>query len=108
MTHRISDIPYSAVTPKSVYLNRRRFLAGALGLAGGASAATRLSAVKSPLSTTEKPTPYQDVTSYNNFYEFGTSKSDPAHNAKNLRTIPWTISIEGPSPGRRYSIWMRC
>ena len=95
MTHRISDIPYSAVTPKSVYLNRRRFLAGALGLAGGASAATRLSAVKSPLSTTEKPTPYQDVTSYNNFYEFGTSKSDPAHNAKNFRTIPWTISIEG-------------
>src|SRR5215471_9661160 len=94
----VSDIPYSAVTPKGFYVNRRRFLAravGALGLARGVSAATKLSAMKSPLSTNEKPTPYQDVTNYNNFYEFGTSKSDPAHNARNFRTIPWSISIEG-------------
>jgi len=47
------------------------------------------------LSTTEKPTPYQVVTTYNNFYEFGTAKSDPSENAKNFRTIPWTVSIEG-------------
>ena len=84
--------------PKGFYVNRRRFLArvvGALGLARGVSAATKLSAVKSPLSTNQKPTPYQDVTTYNNFYEFGTSKSDPAHNARNFRTVPWSISIEG-------------
>jgi len=93
------QFPFSAVTPKSIYLTRRRFLAGAstiLGFGSGLSAAgTRLSAVKSPLSTTEKPTSYQDVTSYNNFYEFGTAKSDPARNAKTLRAMPWTISIEG-------------
>ena len=68
----------------------------ALGISGGAAiAGTKLNAVKSPFSTTEAQTPYQDVTTYNNFYEFGTAKSDPSHNAKNFRTIPWTISIEG-------------
>src|SRR5271154_4236262 len=75
------ELPYSSVTPKSVYFTRRRFLAGAvaaLGLGKGLSFAnTKLHAVKSPFSTTEKPTPYQDVTSYNNFYEFGTGKGDP-------------------------------
>jgi sulfoxide reductase catalytic subunit YedY len=98
MIHHISNIPYSSVTPKTVYLNRRRVLAsavGALGLARGLSAATKLSAAKSPLSTNEKLTPYQDITTYNNFYEFGTAKSDPARNSKSFRTIPWTLSIEG-------------
>src|SRR5580700_91160 len=97
ITWKISDLPYSSVTPKSVYLNRRGFLAsvafGALGSA--AMANSKLNAVKSPFSTTEKPTPYEGVTNYNNFYEFGTAKSDPSHNAKNFRTIPWTVSIEG-------------
>jgi sulfoxide reductase catalytic subunit YedY len=93
------ELPYSSVTPKGVYLSRRRFLAGAsavLGFGAGVSVAgTKLSAVKSPLSTTENPTPFQDVTTYNNFYEFGTAKSDPARNAKDFRAIPWTVSIEG-------------
>ena len=93
------ELPYSSVTPKSVYFTRRRFLAGAsaaIGLGSGISFAnTKLDAVKSPFSTTEKPTPYQNVTSYNNFYEFGTGKGDPVRNAKNFRTIPWTASIEG-------------
>jgi methionine sulfoxide reductase catalytic subunit len=93
------ELPYSSVTPKSVYFTRRRFLAGAsavLGLGSGISFAnTKLNAGKSPFSTTEKPTPYQDVTSYNNFYEFGTGKGDPVRNAKNFRTTPWTVSIEG-------------
>ncbi|MEY2511232.1 MAG: methionine sulfoxide reductase heme-binding subunit [Verrucomicrobiota bacterium] len=67
-----------------------------LGISGGAAiAGAKLNAVKSPFSTTEAPTPYQDVTTYNNFYEFGTAKSDPSYTAKNFRTIPWTISIEG-------------
>ncbi len=91
------NLPYSLVTPKSVYLNRRRFLATALALPGVAAAAPmKLNAVsKSPFSTTEKPTPYEAVTSYNNFYEFGTSKDQPALAAKKFRTSPWTVSIEG-------------
>jgi methionine sulfoxide reductase catalytic subunit len=92
-------LKYSSVTPKSLYLSRRQFLAGApvaLGFASGlAFANSKLTAVKSPFSTTERPTPYQDVISYNNFYEFGTGKGDPVRNAKNFRTTPWTISIEG-------------
>src|SRR6202008_912867 len=45
--------------------------------------------------TMEKQTPYQDVTSYNNFYEFGTDKADPGHNAHTLKTRPWTVAVEG-------------
>jgi len=95
------NLPYSSVTPRGMYLSRRRFLAGAgasavLGFGAGLSVAgTKLSAAKSPFSTTEKPTPFHDVATYNNFYEFGTSKDDPARNAKNFRTVPWTVSIEG-------------
>ena len=98
MNERFINCPYSLVTPKSVYLNRRRFLAGVAGIAIGArlaSAGQKLSATKSPLSTTEKPTPYQSITTYNNYYEFGTDKADPAKNAGSLKTSPWTISIEG-------------
>src|SRR5712692_3683296 len=100
------------VTPKSVYLNRRKFLQG-MGLAGvvaasgrgilnlvspltTAYAGTKLTSLgKSPFSTTEKQTSYDDVTHYNNFYEFGTDKSDPARNSQKFRTSPWTVSIEG-------------
>ncbi len=101
-----SDLKYSDVTPKSVYNNRREFLAQ-FGLAGGlaagafliprrAEAAAKLDiASKSPYSTTEKITPFQDVTHYNNFYEFGTAKEEPAEYAKNFRTSPWTVSVEG-------------
>jgi sulfoxide reductase catalytic subunit YedY len=87
----------SDVTPKAIYLNRRRFLAaGAAGLALPALAGTKLSGVvKSPLSTTEKPTPYRDVTTYNNFFEFGTAKEQPAELAKNFRTSPWTVVVDG-------------
>lgn len=93
-------IPYSQVTPKKEYLNRRRFLAGgaaALGMAAGiAPGAAKLNVmVKSPFSTTEKQNSYQDITHYNNFYEFGTSKDQPVKLAGTLRTSPWTISIEG-------------
>ena len=94
------DIPYSEVTPKAVYLNRRAFLAGvpgALLTARPARAGTKLpNLVKSALSTTgEKTTPYNDVTSYNNYYEFGTQKDQPAVLAKNFKTSPWTVSVEG-------------
>ena len=88
-------IPYSEVTPKHVYLNRRRFLA--LGAAAGVLYANpKLNGVKkSPLSTSETPTPYDVVTHYNNFYEFGTAKDQPAEMAKNFHTSPWTVKIEG-------------
>jgi methionine sulfoxide reductase catalytic subunit len=88
---------YSDVTPKAVYLSRRRFLATALAAPLVARAATtKLSGiVKSPLSTTEPPTPLEDVTSYNNFYEFGTGKNEPVKLAKNFKTSPWEVSLEG-------------
>jgi sulfoxide reductase catalytic subunit YedY len=100
LIRRGAEIPESLVTPKSVYVNRRKFLAAGAALIGAGapplSGATRLGPlVKSPFSTDEKPTPYRDVTTYNNFYEFGTQKNQPAELAKNFKTIPWTISVEG-------------
>ena len=90
----------SEITPKSVYLNRRSFLGAATGaiLLGGQSAeAAKLPELrKSPLSTTtEKVSDYKAVTTYNNFYEFGTDKAHPAQNAGNFKTSPWTLKIEG-------------
>ena len=102
------EIPHSAVTPQKAYLHRRLFLEVSAGLALGGfsvyknffrSAVTvtgrKLAARRSPLSTTERPTSLADVAGYNNFYEFGTAKTDPAGNAKNFRTSPWTVSVEG-------------
>src|SRR6202162_4895734 len=109
---RTTDLAYSDVTPKSVDTQRREFLravgiAGAAAFAGAAAwrlgmaldavdASSKLDiASKSPFSTTEKETPYNDVTHYNNFYEFGTDKTDRAKNAQKFRTSPWTVSVEG-------------
>jgi sulfoxide reductase catalytic subunit YedY len=99
-------ISSSEITPREVYQQRRRFLreAGALAVAG--VGATLLPAVgvagqkfpnlrKSPYSLDEKTTTYKDVTSYNNFYEFGSGKSDPSERAGNFRTFPWSVAIEG-------------
>ena len=98
----MSNLRYSQVTPKSEYLNRRRFLAGgaaavgALVLPVSTYAGAKLSGVtKSPLSTTEPATPFEAITGYNNYYEFGTDKGDPAKNAQNFKTSPWTLTIEG-------------
>src|SRR5882762_1151216 len=111
-----TDIPSSEITPQEKWLNRRSFLAGvattgamALGAANGAAhiadvlspsqsvhAASKLETVKSPLSTTgEQLTSLNDITHYNNFYEFGTDKGDPARNAGALPTRPWTIKVSG-------------
>jgi len=100
------DIRYSEVTPKSIYLDRRTFLAGlpAAFLTGrellspsrSAAAATKLpDLAKSPFSTTEKENTYKDVTTYNNYYEFGTGKDQPAKLAQKFKTDPWTVSVEG-------------
>lgn len=97
----LRDIRYSEITPREVYLNRRRFLAasgGALAAAiGGPAAGGSLGSVrKSPLSTTgEQLTPKETTTSYNNFYEFGTGKEEPSHNAARLKTKPWKVKIDG-------------
>jgi sulfoxide reductase catalytic subunit YedY len=111
LIRKSSDLTYADVTPKSVYTNRREFLramgfAGSVALAAGAwwkfgvvdevHATSKLNvSAKSPFSTTEKQTPYNDVTHYNNFYEFGTDKTDPGKNAQKFRTSPWTVSVEG-------------
>ena len=109
---KAQDIRSSEITPKSLYLNRRKFLAGAA--IAGAAAATGLGLreivspgtmvlagnkidgiQKSPFSTTETITPYKDVTTYNNYYEFSTDKDGPAKLAQNFRTRPWKVKIDG-------------
>ena len=96
LIRKAPELTYADVTPKSVYLNRRKFLRD-LGIVGAAAfAGTKFTdLVKSPFSTTEKQNTFEDVTHYNNFYEFGTDKSDPVRNAQNFRTSPWTVSVEG-------------
>jgi sulfoxide reductase catalytic subunit YedY len=91
---------WSDVTPKAIYLNRRKFLAAASGgllLTAPYARAEKFEGLqKSPLSVTdEKITPPGDATSYNNFYEFGTGKTDPARNAGRLKTHPWKVNVEG-------------
>jgi sulfoxide reductase catalytic subunit YedY len=85
-----------------VYLNRRAFMkaaagaavaAGAAGLAAPLQAATAAEVLGQ--GPNDKPTPYEDITTYNNFYEFGTDKADPATNAHTLRPRPWTVRVEG-------------
>jgi methionine sulfoxide reductase catalytic subunit len=100
-----SDIQPSEVTSRNQYLQRRQFMAGAsaLGLGtaivamcGRTAKAAPLEASKSPLSTTGEPvTPLKDITSYNNYYEFGTDKEDPVRNAHTLTIKPWKIKIDG-------------
>jgi sulfoxide reductase catalytic subunit YedY len=112
LIRKAPDLTYADVTPRSVYLDRRKFLQ-AMGIVGAAAvagkglfelalpsdiafAATKFAGlVKSSFSTTEKQNSFEDVTHYNNFYEFGTDKSDPAKNSQNFKTSPWTISVEG-------------
>lgn len=106
-----AEIPSSEITGKKLYLNRRTFLLGA-GAAGvviaagfGAKglinpdvdsrAATKLQFKSSSFSTNEKQTPYNDITHYNNYYEFGTDKEEPAQEAKNFRIRPWSVKVEG-------------
>ena len=95
-----NDMRYSEVTPKSVWLNRRDLLKSAGGatiaasLAGVADSAT-FEALKSEYSTDEELNDLEDITSYNNFYEFGTGKGDPARYAGELTTEPWSIVVDG-------------
>ena len=100
-TRRPDLIPSSEITPRDVYLRRRDFMTGiaALGLASALpdarAEAAPLQAAKSPLSTDEPLTPLKDITHYNNYYEFGTDKTDPGDYASSLKTNPWTVKIDG-------------
>src|ERR1700690_4003403 len=105
LIRRPAEIPYSEVTPKDVYLNRRKFLAAAPALGAAAAVfsgpfsaqAAKLAAPRNPAYTVgnEKITPLEYITGYNNFYEFGTGKDEPQELAKKLKTVPWTVKIEG-------------
>jgi sulfoxide reductase catalytic subunit YedY len=110
-----SRLPGSEITPRAVYEQRRTLLRGLAAGAGGAALALwagrdaramtpgpgKLPALPGARSavvgaaTMEKLTSYQDITTYNNFYEFGTDKSDPARSAGALKTRPWTVAVEG-------------
>ena len=107
------ELPSSEITPESVYVNRRTFMRAAIAAGAGAALTapgTALvgdasaqagnvwpiaNATKSPLSTNEKVNAFEDITGYNNFYEFGTDKSDPARYAGKLTVRPWTTKIDG-------------
>ncbi|MDC7702240.1 protein-methionine-sulfoxide reductase catalytic subunit MsrP [Vogesella indigofera] len=91
LTDRLS----ADITPQEVYLNRRQFMAGSAGLLLPVSAIAALPATKSPLSTSEPPNSRSDITSYNNYYEFGTGKDEPALYARRLKTRPWTVTVDG-------------
>jgi sulfoxide reductase catalytic subunit YedY len=107
LIRKAPDVRSSEITPKSVYLRRREFLqaSAAAVVAAGCSALPGLEAQgrvklkgpikKSPFSTTEKVNLYDHVTGYNNFYEFGTGKDEPKVNARNFKTTPWTLEVEG-------------
>ena len=111
LVQRRNNILSSEITDERTYLNRRQFIQGtsgaALGLATGAfalSSATNLRAgaqetipdiQTSAFSTNEEPNSFSDITSYNNFYEFGLDKGDPARHAHELTVKPWSVKVEG-------------
>ncbi|PRY21733.1 sulfoxide reductase catalytic subunit YedY [Aliiruegeria haliotis] len=93
-----NDLNWSDVTPKSAWLNRRQIMAGAGALALGGIAGpalANLGAKPSRYSTVEEPNTLEHITTYNNFYEFGTGKDDPAQNAHRLTTDGWEVEVGG-------------
>lgn len=93
------DLFWSDVTPQPLYLNRRQIMFGGTAAFGGAllakGARAKIEAKPSLLSTDEAPNSLEDITSYNNYYEFGLGKEDPAANASMLTTSPWSVKIDG-------------
>ena len=111
LIRKSAGLASSEITPKRAYFSRRAFMAGAAATGGSllvgrrlleiaspaevAQAGAKLNTVKGPFSTDEKLTPYKDVTTYNNFYEFSTDKDGPAQLARDFRTRPWQVKVEG-------------
>ena len=101
LIRRAPDIKSSEITPEALYFGRREFIAAASAAAVGLAAPAMARAL--PAGTPDdKPNSYDDITHYNNFYEFGTGKEDPARNGGSLRTRPWTVEVSGlvAKPGR--------
>ena len=110
---RPDDIRSSEITPRSTYVNRRTFIRAATGTAAlaaaGACGAEALLIAQPPaphgaklpnlkpsaFSTTEKANTWEQITTYNNYYEFGTAKDEPAVNARRLKPAPWSVAVEG-------------
>ncbi len=88
---RLPRIPASEITTESLYHRRRDFLRWGVAWAGGGFPTP----TRGPIRTDEPQTPWKDVTTYNNFYEFGTGKSDPSATAHTLKTRPWTVALGG-------------
>ena len=84
-----STLRWSDVTPRALFLNRRQIMAGGAALLASPALA------KSPYSTDDAPNTFEEISGYNNYYEFGTSKEDPAAYAGTLTTTPWTVQIDG-------------
>jgi sulfoxide reductase catalytic subunit YedY len=107
-TRRWPELPSSEITPHGVYLNRRAFMGGMAGAVAAALAPAAAEAATPPkpgaplqatrnaqVSLTEPPTKFESATTYNNFYEFGVEKEDPARLAHTLRTRPWSVEVGG-------------
>ena len=100
---RIPHIPSSEITPKSICLDRRLFLASsaaalgalAMGFEARDASAAALPVTKRLVTTSDPPSPYKTVTTYNNYYEFGSDKGDPAKYASAFTPKPWSVAVEG-------------
>ena len=106
-----SDLPYSEVTPEGIYRSRREFIRTASAGVVGTAAGLALGCVEAPgaleaqgtlaarrnarFVATDKPNTFDQITSYNNFYEFGLEKDDPARNAGRMKVQPWTVKVDG-------------
>jgi sulfoxide reductase catalytic subunit YedY len=105
MSFKVPRIAPSEITPREAFLNRREILAGAL--AAGASSVIPTARAEQPAgarlqytrnakySVTEAPNKYEEITSYNNYYEFGTDKEDPKENAQSFKPEPWSVTVDG-------------
>ena len=85
---------HSEITPEKIYHTRRSFIKS-MGYGLGALSLSSVPLINAKASNLNEPTSYQDITTYNNYYEFGTSKSDPHRNSQIFKTTPWEIAIEG-------------
>jgi sulfoxide reductase catalytic subunit YedY len=96
LIRRPSDVASSEITPESVYLDRRRFIAAAAAGAVGAALPGEAAALTGrERASQDKLNTWEEITTYNNFYEFGTRKQDPEANAHRLTTSPWTVKVDG-------------
>ena len=90
-----NDLTYADATPEAVFWNRRRIMAGLAGTGLAAALGTQARAEAEQLEAELEPNTWEEVTSYCNFYEFGTGKGDPSRYAERMTTEPWSVTIDG-------------